>query len=155
MSKRTNGGGIGTGIAVGGVSDSPATLSARATMAVSTVQNSRGGRFVTFLRLKGQRRVSTPALIPPKASTPNVPGDSGVNGEAFIASAFGSLPVPDILGRPLTCTWTNSSGGLPWNTPTIKILVTMLVFRVTWSSRLKESRDALIVNVYKPVGNFN
>jgi len=77
-----------------------------------------------------------------------------VNGEAFIASAFGSLPVPDILGRPLTCTWTNSSGGLPWNTPTIKILVTMLVFRVTWSSRLKEGRDALTVNVYKPAGNF-
>src|SRR5947208_1357648 len=104
--------------------------------------------------MKGHRPVSTPALIPPKASTPNGPGASGVNGEAFIASAFGSLPVPDILGRPLTCMWTNFSGGVPWNTPTIKILVTVLVFTVTRSGRLKEGRDALTVNVYRPAGNF-
>src|SRR6266704_1143753 len=129
MSKRTNGG--GTGIAVGGASVSPATLRARATIAVSTVQNSRGGRFVTFLRLKGQRRVSTPALIPPKASTPNDQGASGVNEDALVGSAFGSLPVPDMLGRPLTCTLTNCKGGVLWNTPTIKILVTVLVFSVT------------------------
>jgi hypothetical protein len=54
-----------------------------------------------------------------------------VNGAAFIASVFGSLPVPDILGRPSTCTWINVSGGIPWKTPTRKILVTVLVFRVT------------------------
>ena len=75
--------------------------------------------------------MSIPALIPPKASTPNDQGASGVNEDAFVGSAFGSLPVPDMLGRALTCTLTNCRGGVLWNTPTIKILVTVLVFSVT------------------------
>jgi hypothetical protein len=97
----------GVGLAAEAVSKSPPTLMARASIRANKDHSSLWKRFSVFLRAKGRKRLSIAALTPPRARITKGQRESGINDCWLLASTSRSLPVLDMLGRPLTCAFRN------------------------------------------------
>ena len=102
MSKCPTGGGVG--LAVVAASTRPPILMARASKIANRDQKSLLKRFSLFRRAERRRRRSIPTLTPPRARIAKDWKESGMNDCWAVASTSRSLPVLDMLGRPLTCT---------------------------------------------------